>query len=379
MHLAEHYALSCGVKIGKPESMDLFFPMLDENFITIDTSHSNDKCIYHHWQSLIKTITPILKSSGISVYQIGDPHCRSVVIGGTNNTLGAVNYNQMSFILKRSLLHISTGSLTTQMAGNLGIKNLTLLPFFARKNYNPIWGKNNLNLVSDSDSINDIKPELVAKKIAKTLGLKFDFPFTTVYTGSKHHDGAEFVESIPNNVVNLSSLGIDNITYRMDLDFNEGNLNQQLIVGKCSIVTDKPISKHLLSHFRNKITEVVYLIKENDNPDFCEQVKNLGVKLVMVSVLNDSKTRDKKINYMSIGKILNKPTLKLSDIEEIKSLDPSTLYYRSNKFTLSEGKIYPSEAAWKEDKPLQDKSQIFPIINNSLFWESVDNYQIFQK
>ena len=165
----------------------------------------------------------------------------------------------------------------------------------------------------------------------------------------------------------------------MDLDFNEGNLNQQLIVGKCSIVTDKPISKHLLAHFRNKITEVVYLIKENDNPDFCEQVKNLGVKLVMVSVLNDSKTRDKKINYMSIGKILNKPTLKLSDIEEIKSLDPSTLYYRSNKFTLSEGKIYPSEAAWKENKPLQDKSQIFPIINNSLFWESVDNYQIFQK
>ncbi len=51
----------------------------------------------------------------------------------------------------------------------------------------------------------------------------------------------------------------------MDLDFNEGNLNQQLIVGKCSIVTDKPISKHLLAHFRNKITEVVYLIKENDN------------------------------------------------------------------------------------------------------------------
>ena len=75
----------------------------------------------------------------------------------------------------------------------------------------------------------------------------------------------------------------------------------------------------------------------------------------------------------------NKSTLKLSDIEEIKSLDPSTLYYRSNKFTLSEGKIYPSEAAWKENKPLQDKSQIFPIINNDLFWESIDNYQIFQK
>ena len=167
--------------------------------------------------------------------------------------------------------------------------------------------------------------------------------------------------------------------YRMDLNFNEQNLNQQLIVGKCSIITDKPISKHLLAHFRKNITDVVYLIKEEDDPEFCLLVKRLGLNLCLVSALDDAQISKKKINYMEVGRIIKKENPNPKSIKELKGLDLNSLFYRSNKYTLSNGKIYPSEASYKEDKPLQDKTQIFPVINKELFWESLDNYHIFKK
>ena len=151
MHLAERYATSCGVKINRPELIDLFFPILEDKFITIDTSHSEERCRYTKWQQVLRILAPLLKENNISVFQIGDPHARSVILAEVNNTLGATNYNQLSFLLKRSLLHLGSGALTSQIAANLNKLNVCVLPWDDRKSYQPFWGKNNF-IISEGEN-----------------------------------------------------------------------------------------------------------------------------------------------------------------------------------------------------------------------------------
>ena len=67
---------------------------------------------------------------------------------------------------------------------------------------------------------------------------------------------------------------------------------------------------------------------------------------------------------------------KLTKEDVFKGLD-KPLFYKSNKFILGSGKIYPSKSAWKRDIPTNSLAkQILPVIDDKDFWDDIGNYCI---
>ena len=71
MRLIENYALNCGLKIHKPYIHPHFFPVSNDNYITLDLSHRVESSRYKHWQKVIDLINPFLKSENIEIIQVG--------------------------------------------------------------------------------------------------------------------------------------------------------------------------------------------------------------------------------------------------------------------------------------------------------------------
>jgi hypothetical protein len=68
-HLAEEYAKSCGVKIGKPVLRPHYFPILYDKYITIHNDKKVQSKEYDMWPEVIELLKPYLKD--IKVIQIG--------------------------------------------------------------------------------------------------------------------------------------------------------------------------------------------------------------------------------------------------------------------------------------------------------------------
>lgn len=53
------------------------------------------------------------------------------------------------------------------------------------------------------------------------------------------------------------------------------------------------------------------------------------------------------------------------------------LFYKSNKYVLSRGKVFPSKSAWTRDLPAESlEKQVLPIIDESDFWDDVGSFCI---
>ena len=68
-HLAEEYAKSCGVKIGKPVLKPHYFPIMYDKYITIH----NDKKVQSKEYDMLSDVIELLKSklNDIKIIQIG--------------------------------------------------------------------------------------------------------------------------------------------------------------------------------------------------------------------------------------------------------------------------------------------------------------------
>jgi hypothetical protein len=374
MHLIESYAASSGLKIDKPFIKDIFFPLAEKKFITIDSSTSENGCMYNHWQDVVDTLAPYLQKNDISIIQLGSGDDRKLI--NVNRVAGLINLNQASYLIRHSLLHVGCDTTCNQIACSLDKKMITLLPSKTRRNLSPYWGDKNNQVFFYRKTV---KPEDICENVLKFLGIKYKKEFETVFYGGKYTDGVEFIETVPNQAVVLSSLGVNNIMVRMDMEYNERYLIQQLTNGNCTIITNKPINLSIIKNYKKNIKELVYLIEKEDHPDFCKKILNEGIQLVLVSELKESEINEKKINYLDFGRILVKENKKPEDIPELEGIKLENLYYKSNKYTLSNGKIYLSESGCKNDVPVSSKNEICKIINESHFWNEIDSFYLLRK
>ena len=60
MHIIEQYALSCGVKIDKPQITDNFFPLKEKKYITFHSHAKFDSRNYDFLAEVIKMIHKFL-------------------------------------------------------------------------------------------------------------------------------------------------------------------------------------------------------------------------------------------------------------------------------------------------------------------------------
>ncbi len=390
-HLLEAYALNCGLKIDRPYVYQKFFPLNVEKFITI---HPNSKCdskCYDYWQEVVLFLQPELTKNGISIIQIGTKEDKPIL--GCLHTQGQTSVNQASYIIGKSMLHLGADSFASHVASGLGKKIVCLYSNNYASVVRPYWTKEsdcvllepdrtkkkpNFSETESPKSINEIKPEKIAEHVLSLLGLDSQINWKTVIRGSKYNHIN--IQSIPNSVINPKAFNVESIIMRMDIEHNEEVLANQLNVSDCAIVTRKPINLKLLEVFREKIKQFVYEIDENHDPTFAAKIRRLGLDCTYLNTLNQEELNKIKVDYFDIGVLINKPKINPDDVATLRSLNLSKLFYRSKKYVVSDGKIYPSVAEAKFGQPLSSLAQEFrAVIDNDIFWDDIEDFYFFQK
>ena len=380
MHLVENLATRTGLKISKPFVRESFVPTSAEKYITIDIEKENSSLDFSCFQEVLNFIHPILEQENIKILQVGGSSQRSLNL--VENLQGKVNISETAYLIKHALAHVSYDSTSCLLANMYGIPFCCLIKGQSKSFHYPYWEntKGSGMIVSEEKEI--IKPERVSRILLEILPLdvKYDFnpPVETVYIGKKFVDGVEFIESLPNQAVNIKSMGAENIMYRMDLLHDEKKLTEQLTLGPVIIITKKPINLEILKTFKKNIHQIVYIIDEDDDPLFASEVKNIGLNLFLHSRLLKKELNSKKIDYIDIDIIHESESFE-EERKEILSYGIKNLFFKSNKYTLSEGKIFPSEASYVGGAEITSKGEVLPIEDSPLFWHSLDNFIVFKK
>ena len=385
MHIIESYATSCGVQIDKPYIYEKYFPMVADKYITIDCDARSHAKLYHYWQEATDLLLPVLGENKISVVQIGrkdDPP-----MSGAYDTRSQASLNQMAFILNGSLLHLGVDNFTSDLAGYYQTKNVCLFSNSLPEQSKPYWNKKknciflespkngakpSYAVVESPKTINNIKPNEIAEAVCKLLDLKLNFNFDYEYVGEDYHSPK--ANLVPDSLLSNYGLPPMPISVRMDYLFNEQALAANLQAAKLNIVTDRPIDPNIITQLRKNIGEVAYLIDENHDPSFVKFLLTNGIGFQLVSLLDEEETQKIKLHYMDYGVILIRKKLTKQDV--LGDLN-KPLFYKSNKFILSNGKVFPSKPAWKRDIPTNSLAkQVLPIIDDDDFWDDIGNYCI---
>lgn len=390
MHILNLYSHSASAKISQPYIYETYYPIQTDKFITFQPFSKPSKD-YDLYNDVLSILLPILSKNGISVVQVGAKDERP--FNGCIHTQGTTDWNQLAFLVKRGLLHMGSDSVAMHLASGFGKKIVSLFSNNYARNVGPAFSNLEDIILFEPDRqkfkfpsfslndptpkpINSINPENIAAAVCKLLNLPFDFPYQTRYIGDGYLNKS--IESVPDVAINISNLGIEQLIIRMDYLFNELILAKQLQICKCSIITNKPIDRGLLQNFASKIPQLVYELDDNHDIEFCKFVRSLGINLTLISYKDKDWIQDRKIDFCEIGVIFKKEKIKKQDIPEIK--DIQNLYYKTAKFTLSNGKIYPSKYAWLNNLPVSNfEINIHPAPDNEVFFEESENFMFLEK
>lgn len=389
-HILETYALTAGQKIDKPFIREQFFPLPTERYITLQPSSKFPSKCYDFFVDVVSILYPILNKAGISILQIGDVNDRA--IPNCIQLQGKTSLQELFYVIKRGLLHCGTDSCANHFSSGAGKKIVGLYCNNFTDCVSPYWTKQEDMILLEPNrekfplpsfaaeeypkSINSILPEKIAESVCKLLNLLFDFPYKTVYTGQSYLN--RMIEMCPDVPINISNLGIDQVIVRMDFLFNEDCLFKQLQLTKCSIITNKPINRSLLESCKNNVSQLVFELDDNHDIEFCKFVKSLGINLMLISYKDKNWIQDRKIDYCELGVINSKNKTKKQDISEIK--DIKDLYYKTAKFTLSNGKIYPSKYAWLNNLPAPNfEMNVWPAPDCETLFNESENFVFLSK
>jgi len=385
VHIQENYSLQLGQKINKPEVCEKYYPLPFKDYITFQPFSRPIKN-YDFYFEVLSLLVPILKKNNIEIVQVGGPN--EVDIPDCHHTQGKTSYGQLFYIIKNSKLHFGCDSIGQHAAGIYNIPVVTLISnnyktsvssYFSEPDkqiiLEPIRQKGHKPVFAfDGDkSINSIMPEKIAASVCSLLKLSFSFPYSSVLFGNNYQN--KIVEGVLDQVTEVSRLGLNNLLVRMDLLFDENMLVRQLGICPCSIITNRAINLSIVGAMRERIVEVVYIIDDGHNPSFVEFLQKNNIKYTLISYQSD--IQKYKSYYMDLG-IIHKQNI--SKPEALDKLKMENLYYKTNKFTLSRGKIYPSEIAWHKDLPINSfNSEPQPIIDEEVFWKELSNFYILEK
>tara|TARA_R100000008_G_scaffold85718_2_gene76416 strand:- start:1357 stop:2481 length:1125 start_codon:yes stop_codon:yes gene_type:complete len=372
MQLTDTYSASCGLKIEKPYVYDLFFPFIEEKIITIDTDTNN----YKYWDDVISLIHPYLVEKNISIFQLGNKE--SALLRNVSRTNGMTNASQKSFIIKKSELHIGGNTYSTQLASFLG-KNLICLVDEKDKALPFTWGNSEKHHFIYPESKDFIEPEKLAQIILEKLKINFKFKYETLFIGNKYFDGIQYIEMYPSSPVILRNFNINSILVRMDLNFSEEVLAQQLRLGKASILTSQKINMNILRSFRDNIVEIFYDIKEENDLEFCEQVKSLGIECKLISFMSEDKIDSCKLKYMEMGNITPQKVYSFSDLPNYKDLNVNDLFFKSKKVIIKDGDSYLSPQSAEKGIKSIASSDIQKVVDTEDFWKNLDAFLILKK
>ena len=388
MHFLERYALSSGLKIDKPSIYEKFFPVPFEKYITLHPHSQYSSKNYDFWSEVLNFIVPTLEKEKITIVQIGTE--QDIQLDGCYRLSGQTSISQVAYIIKNSMLHVGADSFPVHIASNYNKKIVALYSNSFVNCARPMWGdsenqillepqrvnnhKPSFSAEEDPKTINSIGPEKIAKSILNLLELRHNIYHETMYYGKLYSPSNPVFETALETPVEVEKMNLQKILCRMDFNHNEKVLEQQLQMGMCEVVSNKPISIDLLNKYKNNIIGIIYHIEKNDDPSFVQQMIDVGIETALVSELSEEQLNPKKIDYMDSGVIREIKYPQIKD-NELKGVDLNKLFYKSNKITISMGKFYPSKWAWENKKNIQNHTELSRVPDNEHFWKECNNFR----
>jgi hypothetical protein len=385
MHLLNRYALSCGLKVSNPRVLTKFFPLGVDKYITLHPFSKAAKN-YDYWQDVIDGLNLVLNPLNISIVQIGakeDKVLRNVYV-----TNGQTNLGQAAYIVSNSLLHLSTDTFSAHIASGFKKKIVCLYSNNYANAVKPYWSppedcvlfepdrskqKPSFALQESPKTINQIKPEDIIEAVVKLLGINYNEPYTTEYIGGFYQN--RLFENVPNQILNASQFAVDALIIRMDYLYDENILAEQLKLCPCCIVTDKPIATNLLHMFRSHVKEVVYQVGESYDLKFVQDLSQLALTHFLTTNLTGEKLQQAKLDFLDLPALNPRPITSEETIKKLNNLG-KPLFYKSNKITLSQGKIYASKIGWQQGIDIPNFEEVTPIIDDAEFWKDAENFRI---
>ena len=182
-HIAEVYAKDLGVKVGKPNIQDHFFPTIYDKYITLHVDTEIQSKQYDYWDICISLLKEHLGEE-IKIIQIGGKEAQP--IPGIDHSIIGCHYRQTNYIIKKSLLHLGIDSLPVHVSSVYNKPVVALYSHTYKETCYPYWtDKEKTKLLSPDFSeikpsfstqeavkrINEINPELIAQSVLDLLGI----------------------------------------------------------------------------------------------------------------------------------------------------------------------------------------------------------------
>jgi hypothetical protein len=392
MRLLDTYALYCGAKIDKPFIYESYFPLPFTKYVTFQAETPYDSRNYAYWQDVLDMVIPILSKMGIMVIQLGLQ--KEMGYQRMIDLRGQTNMHQLAYIMRRSQLHFGPDSFGVHLASHFDIPIVSMYsismpevagPHFGSKDkhvlfkaYERVGNKKPSYSPKESPkSINTIKPEEVANAIFKLLSIDYIVPFETIQSGERYSN--QIIRELVPDSQHVMPQPEQPIEIRTDIFFDEKLLAHHLNYWqKAVVVTDKPLPIQLLKAFKPHIAMLSYVVTENDEPKFAQDVVQAGLPLLLMSRLTPEQIQAKKISYYEFGMINRFPEPKTENIAELQK-GLSNLYYRSCKLIASQGKIFGSHADREANLPLLNDFEYHKAIDSPNFWQDADFYTFVKK
>jgi hypothetical protein len=391
MHILERYSLSCGLKIGKPFTVDHCFPTKSNSYITIHNSKKFDSRDYEYWEDVVEMLKPALSKEFISIVQVGGVEDKRIE-GVDEFYAGKTTIRQTSGIVKNSRLHVGVDSLPVHLASAFGVPLVALYPNMYSSNSRPYWSDENDVVCIEPDrgnlrpsfsanenpkTINFIKPETIANHVLEKLGLEDRVMEKTLHIGSQYRNLS--LEIVPDFRIPSSSYPNSNLNVRMDLHFNENNLMEALTGRLCNIESGRPINPNLLRKFSKSISTVFFEISNDFTEEYLKEVRKIGINFVLWT----SEPDKEKVSFLRTKffdfEIQNFQE-KSRENSEVIIDDIKDILYKSNKFIISKGKLYPSEQRYLDNQPCEDFfDNVSEFKDSKTFWEDVEYFRIYRK
>ena len=388
MHIIEQYALGCGAKISKPFIYEKYFPLPDSKYITLHTPNKFPSRTYDYWPDVVFLLNNILEKYNIKILQIGSK--QEPAIRGCLSTNGQTDFNQLSFIVKNSILHLGVDSFPVHLASYYSKKIVALFSNMYPSHSGPIWSDKKDVILLESDkgenkptyqfsespkTINTIKPELIVNSVLKLLDINEKVNISTKFIGEKYI--YPVLEVYPSEVCDIRQFNSNFCTIRMDYLFNEEVLMKQLSFCKAVIFTDKEIDVNILNLYKENIEKLFLKVSKNNQMiNFIKKLREMLIKFELVTEESEETLNTYKINYMDFDATV----YNIYNIKDLKSrfnnLNLNNLNFKSNKIIARGNQIYPSLYHLHKDIPVSE-DQI--SVDNDNFIKDIEFFYFYKK
>ena len=387
VHILEQYALGTGVKIREPFMVTHFFPVHSDKYITIHNGKKFETRNYDLWRDVVAYIRPILNKEGISIVQVGGKE-DGPIDGVEEYTMGRTTLKQTASVIRGAMLHVGIDSFPVHVASCFDVPVVGLYSNMHPSHSRPYWSSFGKAICLESHregrkpsysahesvkSINMINPEDVANAVFKLLKIDASISEKTVYIGPSY--ASPILELVPNFPIEAVNCPQGGINVRMDYEHNEQILAHTLSKRKCNVLAKKPINLGLLSQFRQNVASITFEIDETFTEDYFDKVKRLGIPMSLgVYKRKVNSITDLRIQFFEyeIDEFTHstKEDFKDEDITEGQE-------FKSNKFIMSNGKLYLSYMDWKNDNSTPSFNlNSSKVIDCPEFWREVEHFRI---